>query len=170
MNRTPAEIVEFIKRKRDDDFFGTITGDCMFYVPFADLKSAGILNPEASEEEYNADVAKLTDKELPRTREDMLARIKSYMEFAWGKANNCRGLSANRSIDHMIARLWLLGEEPLFTQVEKVYDENYCMYGKPILRGICEHFGWDWKAWDDGSWVNGESDSGVSPDKVPAAF
>jgi hypothetical protein len=86
-----------------------------------------------------------------------------YMSFAWDKANNCRGLSAGRSIDHMKAWLWLLGESEMAAKIA-----HFSHYGKPQLRAICERFGWDWRAWDDGEWRNNEDDDGVKPEDVPA--
>lgn len=52
----------------------------------------------------------------------------------------------------------MLGED----QAVKKLD-SYELYGKPQLRAICEHFGWDWTQWDDGIWRNSESDEGVGP-------
>ena len=84
------------------------------------------------------------------TVDDPTERMESYMDFAWDKANNERGISANRSIMHYIAWLWLAGENDLLERVQDAYHNNYHRYGKPILRMICEHFGWDWHRWGDG--------------------
>ncbi len=171
LTRTDEQIVNQIKAYADDDFFGVKLGDLIFFLPFEHAKQF-IRDPKAAEEtDYEADRQKLRAAgELPADREQALAWIKGYMEFAWGKANNCRGLSANRSIDHLIARLWLIGEDDLSAKVTKSFEEDYDYYGKRILRGICEHFGWDWKAWDDGRWVNNEDDDGQKADTIKAAW
>lgn len=64
-----------------------------------------------------------------------------YMPFALGKAQDHRGLSASRSIDHFRAWLWMLSDDETlgFCDVE----ENYTNYGAPILREICENYGFD---------------------------
>ena len=48
-----------------------------------------------------------------------------------------------RSIDHFRAWLWLLGDEMLRFADD---GDNYPMYGKPILRRICEKYGFEWSA------------------------
>jgi len=47
---------------------------------------------------------------IPLTREAIIAKIVDYMPFAWEKANDERGLSAIRSIEHMKAWTWLLND------------------------------------------------------------
>ena len=71
--------------------------------------------------------------------------MQKYMDFAWDKANSRRGLSAGRSLSHMSAWLWLMGES---TAADEIMDNHY-NYGKPWLRAICEAFGWDWREWDN---------------------
>jgi hypothetical protein len=80
------------------------------------------------------------------------------MPFAWEKANDCRGLSANRSIEHMTAWLWMLGDD-LADKMDGLYE----YYGKPCLRAICEKYGCKWQQWDDGVWRNSEDDDGIAP-------
>jgi hypothetical protein len=74
------------------------------------------------------------------------------MDFAWEKANNCRGLSAMRTMTHYKAWLWLLGQDG-FDDLE-----NYSHYGKDNLVRICKFFDLDPKKWDDGRRVNSESE------------
>lgn len=99
-----------------------------------------------------------------RDREAVLAEMLDYMDFAWDKANNCRGISAGRSISYMSAWLWLIGYDEGAEQIR-----DYTHYGKPQLRAICEHFGWDWRKWDDGEWKNEELEDGLAtPESVEA--
>lgn len=66
-----------------------------------------------------------------------------YMEFAWDKANNGRGISAMRSMHHYMAWTWMLGDD-----LGNLLDYQY--YGKDNLVKICKHYGWDHAKWDDG--------------------
>lgn len=142
--RTQKEIVNRIEERKTEDFFGFETDDYIDYLTYGNAKK--YLMPEVTKEEWNE-----TEKEVLAPIE----QIKDYMGFAWDKANNCRGLSANRSISHMLAWLWLGGEDALLEKVMYEYYYNYHYYGKPILEMICEYFGLDWKQWDDGDRTNG---------------
>lgn len=73
-----------------------------------------------------------------------------YMLFAWDKANGCRGISAERSLAHYKAWMWLLGEDG--------WDniDEYEHYGKDNLVRICKFFDLDASQWDDGRRVNSE--------------
>ena len=140
--RTPEEIVKRIEELASVgngdfglDFFGAQRIDLIYTLPYEYAKP--FINEEATEELWNDARRKGTSEEY----------IKDYMEFAWSKANGCRGLSASRSIDHFEARLWLHGDDEL---CEKFRQVDYGFYGKDKLIFICEHFGWDWKQWDDG--------------------
>ena len=86
------------------------------------------------------------------TAEHWRQTILDYMPFAWDKANHCRGISASRSISHMSAWLWLLGDEVPEPLMERVSQQKYQFYGKELLASICELFQWDWTQWDDGQW------------------
>ena len=69
-----------------------------------------------------------------------------YMEFAWGKANGKRGLSAGRSMDHFSIWLWLDGEDDLAQSIRQEYE----FYGKPQLVQICAYLELDPSKWDNG--------------------
>jgi len=74
------------------------------------------------------------------------------MPFAWEKANGCRGISASRSLRHMVAWLWLDGQDEFLEKWNDLRDYEY--YGKPQLIAICELYGIDWKKFDDGVRTN----------------
>ena len=76
------------------------------------------------------------------TQDSLVQKMKGYMPFAIGKAEDACGVSANRSIQHYIAWLWLAEENELLEMVESEYENNYHSYGLPILRMIQDHFGW----------------------------
>lgn len=140
--RTQEEIVSRINSSESEDFMGTQRSDLLGFLEFQNAKE--FLKPEATEEDW-AKVYKSTDADV---KKEML----DYMEFAWGKANDMRGLSAGRSIDHYTAWIWLLGDEELQKKFEETEYEHY---GKEKLIVVCEHFGWDYKKWDDGVRTNG---------------
>jgi hypothetical protein len=154
--RTDDQIVDLVHKltEGDEDFFGNIRADLVLYLPLDRAREffKGALT-EAEEAQWKA---------TPRDRDSVIAEILDYMPFAWGKANDCRGLSAARSLDHMRAWLWMLEEDEACKACE-----DYDHYGKPQLRTICEKFGWDWKQWDDGLWRNDESGPFKKPNDVP---
>lgn len=148
--RSVAEIQARIRSYESADFFGTQRDDLIGVLPFAAAREW--LKPDADPAHWNPESA---------TPSAVKARALDYMPFAWDKANNRRGLSAGRSINHMTAWLWLLGD-PLADELEGMYRD----YGKPCLVAICEKYGWNWRQWDDDRWTNHESSEGVPADQV----
>lgn len=132
--RSQDDIVEEIERIKDDDFFGFKTGDLIGYLDYEHAKK--YLKPEVMSEEW---------KFLPSDRESILEEMKNYMDFAWDKANNGRGISAGRSLAHYTVWTWLIGDQGRFGDLE-----DYQYYGKDNLRKLCDAYGWDADKWDDG--------------------
>lgn len=131
MKRTQDEIVKRFEARQEHDFGGF---ECNCYLECLDFEHV---------KPYLKDGV-TPDQWEQKTEEDVRKEAIEYMSFAWDKANNCRGISANRSIMHYIAWLWLLGEDG--------YDDlmdDYEFYGKPQLERICKYFGLDPKQWDD---------------------
>lgn len=83
----------------------------------------------------------------PIERETLIAKMKDYMPFAFEKAHGQRGISSSRSIMHYVAWTWLAGDENLSKELED--DDGYEPYGLPLLRRICEHYGWSPKELGD---------------------
>lgn len=139
--RTQEEIVQRIEDRRDKDLFGFEVAEYLVALDYEHAKP--YLNPDVTEDEWQ-----------PSLRDDSAVRdwAIDYMDFAWEKANNCRGISAWRSLAHYVAWLWLLGDDELWPKIEK-----YEYYGKPQLREICGYFGLDPDKWDDGVRVNTDS-------------
>ena len=134
--RTDEEILARIKEVERNDWLGTERGDLIEVLPFENVKP--FLEEGVTEEEWTP---------LARDPDSVKARMLDYMPFAWEKANDCRGISASRSMSHFAAWTWLIGED--FGNLQK-----YEFYGKPNLVAICERFGWDHKQWDDGERTN----------------
>ena len=134
--RSDDEIVARIEAVKGNDWMGTQITELIVRLPFE--RAQPYLKPEAKPEEWEV---------KPRDRESLLAEMLDYMPFAWDKANNERGLSAGRSMDHFSAWVWLAGDD--LGDLTK-----YSFYGKDNLCRICKQYGWDAGQWDDGRRVN----------------
>jgi hypothetical protein len=130
--RTDDEILARIEQIKEADFFGFETGDLVVCLPFEKAKK--YLIDTVKSDEWNV---------TPHDRDSVVKTITEYMEFAWDKACNGRGISAGRSMAHYNALVWLAGDD--------LGDLNhYQFYGKDNLRKICDHYGLDAEHWDDG--------------------
>lgn len=135
--RTQEEIVKRINERKGNDILGFETD---IYITYLDYKHA---KPFLKKD---VEGGNWKPKKTNPTEE-----LKSYMPFAWEKANNCRGISAGRSIMHMVAWLWLDGQDEFLLNND---IKNYEYYGKPQLIAICELYGINWKQYDDGVRTN----------------
>lgn len=91
----------------------------------------------------------------PLTKETIIDEMREYMSFAFEKAYGCRGISASRSQWKYVQWLWVLEDEELVAFAED--EGNYAMYAIPILRKICERYGFedphpDWIYLGDEMW------------------
>lgn len=144
--RTPTEIVERIKEVEGKDFLGFQESDLLEFLPFEDAKP--YLKDDVTAEEWETARSKKLAKDC----------VIDYLPLAWGKANDCRGLSARRSVDHLKAWLWLAGFDDAPERLGEVYE----FYGKPCLVLASEIVGFDWPAQDDGRWDNDEDGDGLT--------
>ena len=146
--RNILEVLEFVKK---EDPFGVTLDDPLYFMTWEEALSTGLLR-----EEYVQKVKKGEEKWecFPYTPKNVIERMKEYMEFAWDKANNCRGLSAWRSLQHYRNWFYMFGDEDMDMLVEEM--KNYEYYGKPWLAIICEILNIDWEKLDDGYWDNSE--------------
>lgn len=143
MIRTQDEIVAHMNKIKEDDMFGFQTGDL---IGFLDFEHARPFLKDMVTKEYWDLIGKPADPEV---------QILDYLPFAWEKANNCRGLSASRSISHFLAWIWLI-DDNFYKEIYKEEDENYQYYGKDILVMISEKYKFDYKKVDDGIRSNEE--------------
>ena len=124
--RTTEEILQKIKQlgTSGEDIFGTMQTDLIYVLPFdvAEL----YLKEEVTEEEFNK-------IKTENTKEAILEKMRSYADFAWGKVEDRRGLSAIRNIYHYTAWTWLLGED--LPELEE--DGEYYEY---LLDAICQKY------------------------------
>lgn len=134
--RTDAEIINRIDVVTDRDFFGFEVTDLVFCLEYEKAK------------QFLSDCILQKDWEVvSREPADVVSRMHDYMPFAWDKANNCRGISAGRSLAHYSVWVWLAGDD-----LGDLLD--YEFYGKDKLVLICNHYGWDSSEWDDGIRTN----------------
>jgi len=136
--RTQEEIVKKFETRKGHDMFGWEIHEYLDYLDYEHAKP--FLKDSVKEEDWEQ------EKRTPAEK------IKDYMNFAWEKANNCRGISASRSLSHMVAWLWLDGQDEFLKEWNEL--RNYEYYGKPQLIAICEKYGIDWKQYDDGARTN----------------
>jgi hypothetical protein len=111
--RTREEIRARLAAVRDLDPFGFALSDFGIYLP--------------------EEVAKgIADKaEEPPEAEEMLKQAREYLPFAFDKAVNHRGLSAMRSVLHLMNWAWLGGRDDLVAFADD--DDDYPRYGVPVL-------------------------------------
>ncbi len=82
-------------------------------------------------------------EQRPLERDAIIQEMRSHMAFAWGKVENHRGISALRSVNKMRAWIWVLGDESLSFELEKLEETEYAQYGAPILARVCQEYGFD---------------------------
>lgn len=148
--KTTEQILARIKEVEPEDWFGCFERiDLAARLPYEAAKTTEYVSAEATAEKWAEMQAGLLSP---------LDTVKDYLPFAWDKANNCRGLSAGRSISHLRAWLWLAG-------YGKLVDEHFCeynRYGKKLLVVASLLCGFDWKQHDNGDWVNDEGGTPLS--------
>ena len=122
--RTAQEIVEYYREHRDDVLLGFSAGPLLGY-----LSPKERLEFDESEE---YPIEELSESAV-------IAKMRGRMEYAWDKATSHKSLSASLNIEVLTCFLWLLGNDEL---VEFANDENnYAMYGAPILKRVCGEYG-----------------------------
>jgi len=125
--RTDEEILARVAAVKDTEMFGYQTADLLSRLPFEAVAGAGLLKSEVTAENWKIE---------SRLRADILAEMRDYMSFGWDKATGHRGLSAERTINHYEAWIWLLGD----VEHDAIDWDNYRNYGAPILMQICLTF------------------------------
>jgi len=136
--RTQEEIVTRFHERRKGDLLGFEIHE---YLPYLDYEHAKPFLKKGVE-----------SKDWGQEKAAPVEKIKDYMSFAWEKANGCRGISAGRSLQHMVAWLWLDGQDKFLKEWHDLEDYEY--YGKPQLVAICQLYGINWKQLDDGVRTN----------------
>lgn len=123
--KTSKEICEYIKK--NEGFMSFAAEALIGLLPFEYAKTW--LKPEAMAAGWKQD---------DTSDEAVRAVLADYMEFAWGKVEDHRGISAGRSVDKCTAWAWYLRGDDIVEQVEAA---GYAQYGAPKLAVICREFG-----------------------------
>lgn len=135
--RTQDQIVIRLDARTDSDPLGFEINE---YLPYLDFQHARkYLNEDVTEERW---------KQAQGTYVEPRQKMIDYMAFAFQKAHGQRGISANRSIQHMIAWGWLVSDE-IGLEIQRLFDQEYDNYGLSILRKICDMLGIDRKEHGD---------------------
>ena len=106
--------------------FGTYL-DLIEFLPASE--ASYFLKPDTDLEEFGL-------KEL--TKENIIKEIRDYLPFAYSKAEGARGISSSRSLMHFDHWLWLLADDELLEFLHD--DDNYEMYGFPVLQKIAKKY------------------------------
>lgn len=130
--RKVNEIHEKINEGFKNDFFGFGKSDIVDALSFEEAKQY-----LSKENLQKTNIKEEFENNSLKSKSDVLARMKDYLSFAYDKAENQRGISADRSIQHFIAWAWLIDDE-FYKWLESEYETNYHSYGLHILRNIEE--------------------------------
>ena len=132
LSRTPEEIhtklCHLISYDSTDDFFGVMAERLVMALPYE--KAAEYLKDGVTRDCF--------DQAATHTVEAIRDEAKNYLSFAVQKMKDERGLSANRSIDHYRALIWLAFDD---TTVEDFENTDYGWYGDTQLSKAAELFG-----------------------------
>lgn len=123
--RTQDEIVAYVKA--GDGFINWAVDVCCPYLDYEHGKPW--LNPEVAPGDW---VQKPYDEAV------LLKEAAEYAVFAWGKAQDQRGLSASRSVDKLRAFAFMLGRDDVVAAMDAA---EYAQYGAPKLEAFCEGMG-----------------------------
>ncbi len=109
-----------------DLFYGMLIDYISFEAAKPHLKEEYIEKFEKGEEKWD----QITD--IKESVQDFL----DYMVFAWGKAEDQRGISAGRSISKLSTWMWMLGRKDLSDILQD--SDLYNPYGAPALIECCK--------------------------------
>jgi len=123
--RTPEEIVKAIKA--NTSILGFYADTLLPYLEFATAKE--FLKEGAQESGW---------AQRPLTREHVIVEMRDYADFGWGKIEDHRGISANRTVGRMEAWLWVLGDDETLVEIKAA---GYAQYGAPKLALVCNKYG-----------------------------
>lgn len=86
----------------------------------------------------NADVSEWPG---PQSAEQIVDHARDYFEFAIGKIEGHRGISAERSVAKLGEYAWLMGRDDVFAAMQAA---PYPQYGAPKVRRFAVLLGWPW--------------------------
>jgi hypothetical protein len=126
--RTQDEILARIAEVASDDFLGFRSDVLLTALDFEHAKEW--LKAETTAEDWaEAQVA------------DIAGKTRWYYDFALGKIEDHRGISASRSTVKLREYAWLLGRDDAVTAMGAAEYENY---GAPQVKAFAEAMGYPW--------------------------
>lgn len=132
----------------EDDFFGFYGEVIVPRLKYDDAKEW--LQDDVTESDFREMV-----EEYPKTKDAIIEELRDYMDFAWGKCEDERGISAGRSINKIAAWLMILDDD-LWQELHK--GDDFYPYGAPLLAKVCDKYGFDApetiKFYKCGEWQN----------------
>lgn len=127
--RTQDEIVARYDAVKDGDFMGFRAEVLLVRLDWEHVSK--YLKPTAERGDWD-ETKEGTDDE------HVSLELAGYLDFAWGKARDHRGISAERSVQKLTDLVWLLGRDDVLEQIDAA---GYAQYGAPKLKVISEAFG-----------------------------
>lgn len=121
--RSVEEIKARMKEVENQDWIGTRRNDLLAALSFEDalpFLKEGVTSDQWSDPQ------------------DPIVQAREYLAFAMGKAENHRGISAGRSVEHFTEWAWLSGDDAFQAAVA---DSKYANYGAPILAAVAKAIG-----------------------------
>lgn len=118
-------IVSRIEAVKAEDFFGFAREVLIGALDFEHAKP--FLKPEVTADQWDTP-----------TVDSLTRQAVEYLEFAYGKALDHRGISAGRSVDKLREYAWLLGRDDVVGEMDSASYENY---GAPKLKAFAEGMG-----------------------------
>jgi len=100
-----------------------------------------------------------------RNVSDVKAQMAGHLDFAFIKANACKGIAVARSLAHFRGLAWLAAAGELF---ETLDEDEMRFYGKPKLVAVANYIGFDWRSVDDDQWVEAPNDEPLTADDALA--
>lgn len=77
----------------------------------------------------------------PLKKGNVIGLMESYMSTAWDSCLNKRPTSSSTSLAHYKTWLWILEDQESIDYLN--IEENYTCFGAPILKYICDRYGWN---------------------------
>jgi hypothetical protein len=141
--RTQEEILARLN-DGEDDFLGFRREVLATHLTFENVKPMLKPDSQLTEEEWLAEEG--PDKEVD---------AEGYLEFAIGKIQNHRGISAGRSVIKLTEMAWLLGRDDVVAAMEQAEYQNY---GAPQVKAFALGMGLPWPSNDQSleAMANGE--------------
>ena len=120
------EILNFMQETKDKDILGVMRNDCVECLDYDAAKE--YLKDNITEEKWS--------KIQVKSDKDLLKQIKEYLPFAWEKAQDKRGISASRSVQHFKTWVYIYGDKEFYDKITEMEDADYVPYGIPILECV----------------------------------